>query len=135
MGQLITLSESRRLIASYGARALRVLFNMCNRLAVAGIRKFHLQKNFRSYRAALAFAIVFAVPACAQKSDTPASAPPTRGAPQVDVSAVPDLPDPPADESPQSMFPHFKDTRLWLSGEANFVVQTHPEFHAPYSGP
>jgi len=32
------------------------------------------------------------------------------------------------------MFPHFKDTRLWLSGQANFVFQTHPEFHALYSG-
>jgi len=32
------------------------------------------------------------------------------------------------------MFPHFKDTRFWLSGQANFIFQTHPEFHAPYSG-
>ena len=33
------------------------------------------------------------------------------------------------------MFPHFKDTRFWLSGQANFIFQTHPDFHAPYSGP
>ena len=33
------------------------------------------------------------------------------------------------------MFPHFKNSRFWLSGQANFVFQTHPEFHAPYSGP
>ena len=32
------------------------------------------------------------------------------------------------------MFPHFKDTRFWLSGQANFIFQTHPPFHAPYSG-
>ena len=32
------------------------------------------------------------------------------------------------------MFPHTKDTRFWLSGQANFVFQTHPEFSAPYSG-
>jgi hypothetical protein len=32
------------------------------------------------------------------------------------------------------MFPHFRDTRFWFSGQANFILQTHPEFHAPYSG-
>jgi hypothetical protein len=114
---------------------LKVLFNTCKPLAVAGIRKFHLQRNFHFCRAALAVAIVLAVPACAQKSDAPASAPPTRGAPQVDASTVPDVPDPPADNSPRSMFPHFKGTRFWLSGQVNFIFQTHPEFHAPYSGP
>jgi high affinity Mn2+ porin len=35
---------------------------------------------------------------------------------------------------PESMFPHFADTRYWLSGQANFIFQTHPPFHAPYSG-
>ncbi len=33
------------------------------------------------------------------------------------------------------MFPHLADTRYWLSGQANFIFQTHPPFHAPYSGP
>ena len=32
------------------------------------------------------------------------------------------------------MFPHFHSTRFWLSGQANFIFQTHPEFHALYSG-
>jgi hypothetical protein len=32
------------------------------------------------------------------------------------------------------MFPHFHDTRFWLSGQANFIFQTHPGFHALYSG-
>ena len=36
---------------------------------------------------------------------------------------------------PEAMFPHFKDTRFWLSGQANFIFQTHPDFHADYSGP
>src|SRR6202045_2106946 len=35
---------------------------------------------------------------------------------------------------PEAMFPHFKDTRFWLSGQANFIFQTHPDFHADYSG-
>lgn len=36
---------------------------------------------------------------------------------------------------PQSLFPRFSDDRFWLSGQANFIFQTHPPFHAPYSGP
>jgi len=32
------------------------------------------------------------------------------------------------------MFPHVRNTRYWLSGQANFIFQTHPPFHAPYSG-
>src|SRR6202166_998089 len=36
---------------------------------------------------------------------------------------------------PESMLPHFKSTRFWLSGQANFIFQTHPPFHARYSGP
>jgi len=39
----------------------------------------------------------------------------------------------PAD--PEALFPHFKDTRFWLSGQANFIFQTHPDFRAAYSGP
>jgi hypothetical protein len=35
---------------------------------------------------------------------------------------------------PESLFPHFKDTRFWLTGQANFIFQTHPDFHALYSG-
>jgi len=35
---------------------------------------------------------------------------------------------------PESMLPHFHDTRFWLSGQANFIFQAHPDFRAPYSG-
>lgn len=35
---------------------------------------------------------------------------------------------------PETLFPHLTDTRYWLSGQANFIFQTHPPFHAPYSG-
>jgi high affinity Mn2+ porin len=40
-----------------------------------------------------------------------------------------------ADADTEAMFPHFKDTRFWLSGQANFIFQTHPDFPATYSGP
>jgi high affinity Mn2+ porin len=46
--------------------------------------------------------------------------------------------EPAASESstdPESVVPHFADTRFWLSGQANFIFQTHPPFHAPYSAP
>ncbi|MGO8985948.1 MAG: carbohydrate porin [Terriglobales bacterium] len=36
---------------------------------------------------------------------------------------------------PESMFPHFKSTRFWLTGQTNFIFQTHPDFPADYSGP
>jgi hypothetical protein len=39
-----------------------------------------------------------------------------------------------ADDSVETMFPHFSDTRFWLSGQANFIFQAHPAFHALYSG-
>lgn len=42
--------------------------------------------------------------------------------------------DPSTDAAPEAMFPHFHDTRFWLSGQANFIFQTHPGFHALYSG-
>ncbi|HXZ80537.1 MAG TPA: carbohydrate porin [Terriglobales bacterium] len=33
------------------------------------------------------------------------------------------------------MFPHNPSSRFWLSGQANFIFQTHPPFDAKYSGP
>lgn len=58
------------------------------------------------------------------------SSPPQRGAtPGIDPAS------PPADEDAEAMFPHFTSTRFWLTGQANFIFQTHPEFHALYSGP
>jgi high affinity Mn2+ porin len=51
-------------------------------------------------------------------------------------AGIPNVPDNPAAiTGPEAMFPHFKSTRFWLSGQANFIFQTHPDFHADYSGP
>ncbi len=73
-----------------------------------------------------------ASPALPQQSDSAPAAPSAR---PVDPSATSTLADPPADDATEAMLPHLKDTRFWLSGQANFVFQTHPEFHAPYTGP
>lgn len=35
---------------------------------------------------------------------------------------------------PETLLPELSNTRYWLSGQANFIFQTHPPFHAPYSG-
>ena len=71
--------------------------------------------------------IAIAVPALAQQSEQPST-------PQSAAPSPTDPPDPPSDDSTESLFPHFKNSRFWLSGQANFIFQTHPDFHAPYSG-
>jgi high affinity Mn2+ porin len=75
-----------------------------------------------------------AFPALAQQPDATPSATST-SAPPADPAAAASVADPPPDEATETMFPHFKDTRFWLSGQANFIFQTHPPFHSPYSGP
>jgi high affinity Mn2+ porin len=42
--------------------------------------------------------------------------------------------EPTPEESPIIMIPHADWDRLWLSGQANFVMQWHPGFHSPYQG-
>ncbi|MGC2402945.1 MAG: carbohydrate porin [Acidobacteriaceae bacterium] len=66
----------------------------------------------------------------AQQPDTPSAA---KSDPQPQANAT-DSGDSPGDADPEAMFPHFKDTRFWLSGQANFIFQTHPPFFAAYSG-
>ena len=39
-----------------------------------------------------------------------------------------------ANDSPVVMFPHAEWDRWWLSGQANFISQWHPNFHSPYQG-
>src|SRR5258708_38524502 len=80
----------------------------------------------------LVFWVVIAVSAAsAQQPDAPSAAK-AGASEQPDVAA--NTADP-TDETTEAMFPHFKDTRFWLTGQANFIFQTHPPFHAPYSGP
>jgi hypothetical protein len=81
-----------------------------------------------------AAAVAAAMPALAQQSDAPVAAKPNTK-PQVTAVNEADPPaEPPADEGAETMFPHFKNTRFWLSGQMNFIFQTHPPFHAAYSG-
>jgi len=73
--------------------------------------------------------------ASAQQATVPQEArtgtPDQAAAPAVDPPTDPA--DPPAAIAPESMLPRLKDTRFWLSGQANFIFQTHPPFFAKYS--
>jgi high affinity Mn2+ porin len=77
---------------------------------------------------------------CAQQPAPPAPAPAENAAsPDSPATAAPATADarasdPPAGDATETMVPHLKSTRFWLSGQSNFIFQTHPEFHAPYSG-
>jgi len=80
--------------------------------------------------AATAFALPGPVPAWAQASQNPG--PIAQAVNSPDTASTPDPA--PEDAGAESMFPHFKNTRYWLSGQANFIFQIHPPFSALYSG-
>ena len=69
---------------------------------------------------AILIAIVFFGP-CAWAQDSGSTADES-GTP-ADADAIP------------TMFPHSAEARYWISGQANFIFQTHPPFYAQYSGP
>jgi high affinity Mn2+ porin len=93
-----------------------------------------------------AVAIALACPAFAQHPDSPSPAPqasaivsiPASDAKPTDAPTDPPAASPeaasPDNDTTEAMFPHFKDTRFWLSGQANFIFQAHPDFTSPYSG-
>jgi len=89
------------------------------------------------YRAALVFALALSpgAPSLAASAQTQT----TSNSAQTAAHVVPNADDATGASGatasdPESMIPHFKDTRYWLSGQANFIFQTHPDFHADYSG-
>jgi high affinity Mn2+ porin len=88
-------------------------------------------RHFCPHLALLLMIASSVMPMLAQNSDAPSTA-------KSDTVAQPDLSqaaDPAPDDSVETMLPHFKNPRFWLSGQANFIFQTHPPFHADYSGP
>ncbi|MGC1450428.1 MAG: carbohydrate porin [Candidatus Sulfotelmatobacter sp.] len=92
------------------------------------------EQGYRSFVALalkLVATIAFAIPVLAQQPGPTVSPQVSQGASHADANLVPD---PPSDDSIETMFPHFKNTRYWLSGQANLVFQTHPDFPALYSG-
>ena len=128
---------------------MRFTFKIGNGRLAAGPTGSVLSPARRILRASLSFCLILLVaiwaaalsaqaqtqPGTSQASSPPAvlqtAATKTQSA---DSSTAEDPPDPsPSDDVP-AMFPHFKDTRFWLSGQTNFIFQTHPPFPALYSG-
>src|SRR5579872_2244514 len=109
---------------------LKFIFNIGNGPALGALRLHAWGRAVSVWVLAAIFATV--VPAVAQQSDVPSVQPDH----SVAASPVADVADPaPSDDSTEAMLPHFKNTHYWLTGQANFVFQTHPEFPALYSGP
>ena len=51
------------------------------------------------------------------------------------VNDAPSTSDAAADSAdPETMLPHLRSSRFWLSGQMNFIFQTHPPLHAFYTG-
>jgi len=79
------------------------------------------------------------IPAYAQQPEAPTPTPipiPKTDTPPASADVPASEPDNAAAiADPESMLRHFKDTRFWLSGQINFIFQTHPDFHSDYSGP
>lgn len=76
--------------------------------------------------------------ALAQASGQPAPQQPavadSSQAPQPREQTQKDTP-PAPDPEPTTLFPHTETGRYWISGQMNFILQWHPSFAAPYSGP
>jgi high affinity Mn2+ porin len=102
------------------------------------IQLAHPGRRFVSF---IAVTIALALPALARQSDAQPPAPqasatvstPANEAKPADTPVDPSAASPDND-NPETLSPHFKDTRFWLSGQANFIFQAHPGFHSPYSG-
>src|SRR5579863_6129909 len=87
-----------------------------------------ISRHARPWLTCLLTLLAMAVPLSAQHPDAVPVAPPVQ---PLDQPITMTLSDPPPEDNTEALLPHFRDTRFWLSGQANFVFQTHPEFHAP----
>ena len=97
----------------------------------AALRELPQRRLLRPYRT-VAVILLVRVIAWAQDTALPTAA--GQNAPSQTASQATDPSEAPADDAVQTIFPRFQNTRYWLSGQANFIFQSHPPFHAPYSG-
>ena len=106
---------SARLVTPLLRRTVRAWLILLTALAIAGSTPVHAQLP--------------GAPSPSKTEAAPPAQPSTQAVPAEDPAAAAA-----AEEDPEVMIPHFKDTRFWLSGQGNFIFQTHPPFHALYSG-
>jgi high affinity Mn2+ porin len=97
-------------------------------------------QNGVAMRAAVWLPFALACTPRAMTQEPAARSPVTLTEPSAELSSPASASDPsdpfsavPADPA-ETMFPHLHDSRFWLSGQANFIFQSHPAFYAPYSG-
>jgi high affinity Mn2+ porin len=88
----------------------------------------NFRPRWRLLVVSIAAGLALSPSAQAQQPDAPSATKPDS------ATAAAGPADAPSPEDPEAMFPHLKDTRFWISGQANFIFQTHPPFHADYSG-
>lgn len=99
-----------------------------------------IPRPLRFVEAVSAFLLVFCLvpPGTAQRLDASFPSPSAQTVQPPNLAPAPPAPEPdseaPAEFDTEAMLPHFATSRLWLSGQANFIYQTHPPFSAPYSG-
>lgn len=96
--------------------------------------RYSLSGFLARFCAVVTLTLVSVYSARAQDANTSSEAPPAQAAPPPSLAPAPPSTDAPADFATESMLPHFATSRLWLSGQANFIFQTHPDFPALYSG-
>lgn len=114
---------------------LKFIFNTARGLAGATFTPRTLQNRAAGIALILLAMLALTAPISAQQTADSATALQTpANLPAAAPSAADPADPPPADDGTEAMLPHFKDTRFWLSGQANFIFQTHPDFHALYSG-
>ncbi len=91
-------------------------------------RSIYGAKLFLAHSALLTvFSAIFLFCPSPSRAQLVASSPATDSPQTTDSTPAPDDP-------PPIMFPHPEWDRLWLSGQANFISQWHPDFHSPYQG-
>lgn len=82
-----------------------------------------------------ALALLLAAPAVSPVAAAQSQQPlPSPGSPPPAATAQ-DVSPAPEDGQTQTVFPHSESSPFWISGQANVILQWHPDFHSPYEGP
>ena len=116
---------------------LKFIFNMATNpagTAPLAHRPQRARRPFFSLALVLLAIASFAISACAQQTGHSSPQASSATSPAAPLPVVDPVDPPAAEDTTETMFPHLKDTRFWLSGQANFVFQALPPFPALYSG-
>jgi high affinity Mn2+ porin len=84
------------------------------------------------------FAILILAAAAFAQDSNPKATPQLSAQTPAEIGQLGSDPSDPAssatDETVETMLPHLQDTRFWISGQANFILNVQPTFYAKYSG-